>query len=158
MPISWPPGRCGRRRAAERGFTLLELLAVLAVISIAVLAALPYLPGRAEAASVRAAADSIANGLRESRGLAIRQKAPVLFTLDVAERRWTVEGGGSDALPGDVELALETDRRLLSSAEVGAVGFFADGSATGGRIAVRRGGVGVTVTIDWLTGAVAIDG
>lgn len=143
---------------APAGFTLLELLVVLGVLALVIAIALPHVPRRAEAAAVRAAASSVADGLRESRGLAIRGNGPVLFSLDVAARRWTIQGGRSAELPQELALALETDRRLLQSREAGAIRFFGDGSATGGRIVLSRGGVRATVTIDWLTGRVAVDG
>jgi general secretion pathway protein H len=150
------PGQGSARDAA--GFTLLELLVVLGVLTVVIAVALPHLPRGAEAAVVRAAAASVADGLRESRGLAIRGNRPVLFSLDVAARRWVVQGGRSGDLSQDLALALETDRRLLQSREAGAIRFFGDGSATGGRIVLSSGGVRATVTVDWLTGRVAVDG
>lgn len=150
--------RATRRRAPRhRGFTLLELLVALGVIALVIAVALPHLPGRAEAPAVKAAAESLAGGLRETRGLAIRDNRPVLFSLDVAARRWTIDGGRPAALSPDLTLALETDRRLLQSREAGAIRFFADGSASGGRIEVRRGASRAAVTVDWLTGAVAVE-
>ncbi|MEQ9607668.1 MAG: GspH/FimT family protein [Kiloniellaceae bacterium] len=136
---------------------MLELLVVLGVLALVIVIALPHLPRRAEAAAVRAAASSLADGLRESRGLAIRRNSPVLFSLDVAARRWTIQDGRSAELPQELALALETDRRLLQSREAGAIRFFADGSATGGRIVLSRDGVSATVVVDWLTGQVAVD-
>ena len=151
--------RQATRHRAQRhdGFTLLELLVALGVVAMVIAVALPHLPGRTESAVVKAAAEALAGGLRESRGLAIRGNRPVLFSLDVAARRWAIGGGRPATLSPDLALALETDRRLLQSSEVGAIRFFADGSASGGRIVVRRGASRAAVTVDWLTGAVKVE-
>src|SRR3546814_1084068 len=94
MPISsWTADRRQVRvRRGQLGFTLLELLTVLAVVSLVIAVALPHLPKRADVIAVRAAAQEVADGLRQSRGLAILADAAILFTLDVAARRWRVEG------------------------------------------------------------------
>src|SRR3546814_7794519 len=69
MPISsWTADRRQVRvRRGQLGFTLLELLTVLAVVSLVIAVALPHLPKRADVIAVRAAAQEVADGLRQSR-------------------------------------------------------------------------------------------
>lgn len=142
--------------ASAAGFTLLELLVVMAVLSLAVAVALPYLPKRGEAATVQSSARAVAGALREARGLAIQRNEPTTFALDVRARRWTIGAGRSGTLPGDLALAIETGQTLVRSADVAAIRFHADGSSTGGRIEMTMAGSRALVTIDWLTGRVAI--
>ncbi|WP_119459641.1 GspH/FimT family pseudopilin [Rhodospirillaceae bacterium SYSU D60014] len=142
---------------AASGFTLLELLVTMAVLSLVLAIALPYLPQRSGAATVETAARTIAGGLREARGLAIHRNEPTTFALDVASRRWWISGGRSGGLPNELMLETETAQALMQSPDVAAIRFHADGSSSGGWVAVMVADRRAVVTVDWLTGVVSID-
>ena len=141
----------------SRGYTLFEVLVVLAIIGL-VLAAVPMIAGRRSGPEVRAAAIEIASSMREARSEAITRFRPVAFQLDVDARTYRVGDGGSvQPLPRTLELALYTARSELASKTAGGIRFFPDGSATGGRITVSEDGQRYVVSVDWLTGAVAVE-
>lgn len=141
----------------SRGYTLFEVLVVLAIIGL-VLAAVPMISGRRSGPEVRAAAIEIASSMREARSEAITRFRPVAFQLDVDARTYRVgDGGSAQPLPRTLELALYTARSELASETAGGIRFFPDGSATGGRITVSEDGQRYVVSVDWLTGAVAVE-
>lgn len=153
---------CNGSRRRQAGFTLLEMLVVLGIIALVVAVALPYMPRRADAMAVRGAAQAVADGLRQTRGLAVRDGSSALFTLDVEARRWRIdstngEGGRGGRLPAELKLALETDRRLVHSPREAAIRFFPDGSSTGGKVELRKGEAVALLAVDWLTGKVSVD-
>ena len=148
---------CARRCSAPSGFTLVELLVTMAVLSLVLAIALPYLPQRNGAATVEASARTIAGGLREARGLAIHHNEPTMFALDVASRHWWISGGRSGRLPDELMLEAETDRALLQSPDVAAIRFHADGSSSGGWVALMGGDRRSVVKVDWFTGVISVD-
>lgn len=141
----------------SRGYTLFEVLIVLAIIAL-VLAAVPIMAGRRAGPEVRAAAIEVAAAMREARSEAIARFEPVAFQLDVESRAYRVGSGGSaKTLPPALELALYTARKELAGETAGGIRFFPDGSATGGRVTLSEDGQRYVVTVDWLTGAVAVE-
>ncbi len=133
----------------EGGFTLLELLVVVAVLGL-LMAALPGFlatepPGR-EAALRALRADLLA-----ARAEAIRTARPV--TVAFAPEAGEAAGR---ALPEGVRLAAET--RARDGEGRPAVVFYADGSASGGRIALTDAAGTGAIAVHWLTGRVARDG
>lgn len=141
----------------SRGYTLFEVLVVLAIVGL-VLAAVPMLAGRRAGPEVRAAAIEVASAMREARSEAISRFQPVAFQLDVDARAYRVGSGGSaKPLPSTLDLALYTARSELAGETAGGIRFFPDGSATGGRVTLSEDGQRYVVSVDWLTGAVAVE-
>ncbi len=143
----------------SRGYTLFELLVALAIVGL-VLASVPVVAGMGrQGPAVRAAAYEVASGLRSARSLAILQYQPVVFELDVEGHSYRIGAAERQSdLPGGLEISLYTARSELVEESVGRVRFFADGSATGGHVTLTSGHLSYRVTIDWLTGAVAVEG
>lgn len=143
---------------AQRGFTLLELLVVLAIIGVMLL----FIPGfvlRGQpGVDVDAAARRIADALRETRSEAMRRNRDQLFALDVEEHLFRA-GGARTPVQMDraIEVAFQSARQEQLSDSIAQIRFFPDGSSTGGRIRLIRDGREATVSVDWLTGLVAID-
>jgi general secretion pathway protein H len=143
-----------RREVAERmaGFTSLELLVVLGILALATMIVLP-LGQRHPSMSLRSAAFDLAAHLRATRAGAIRNNVEKALTIDVAARQYWVNGQEPrHRLPdhADVEIVIPGIEQIGSAA--GRIRFYADGSASGGRIIFRQGSVTALVVVDWLTG------
>ena len=141
----------------QRAFTLLEVILVLVIAAIAYVAVLS-LPSRgASAADLKAAARTLAAGLRHAQTMAMATRRDSALTIDVESREFTV--AGDDAvreLPKQLELKLYTAQSEVTSERRGAIRFYPDGSSTGGRITVSSGQRKYLVDVDWLTGRVSI--
>jgi general secretion pathway protein H len=140
-----------------RGFTLIEIMLVL-VIGVAAYLLILVVPARgASSADLKAAARSLAAGLRQAQTIAMATKRDTALTLDLDTREFTVTGDGTIRQVGkDLELKLFTAQSEATSEKRGAIRFYPDGSSTGGRITVAAGERKYLVDVDWLTGRVAI--
>jgi general secretion pathway protein H len=143
--------------AAQGGFTLFELLVVLVVIGL-ILAAVPMaLRHGAPGVEARVAAGEVAATLRRARSEAILKNREVAVAFDTDTGAYELDDSEDwQALPESVRLEVETARSEVRDDAVAGVRFFADGSATGGRITVSAGEHRYHVMLDWLTGQVAI--
>lgn len=142
----------------SRGFTLLELIVVLAIVGL-ILALIPGLMLRTQPGlDVEVAARALADGLRQTRGQAMLSNREEVFSVDVEQRLFRA---GRDQplkqLDRAIELHLYTAAAELIDAESGRIRFFPDGSSTGGAIGLSLGGQQSQVSVDWLTGQVAIE-
>lgn len=140
-----------------RGFTLVELLVVLVVIGL-VMAAVPMALQRgAPGLEARLAAREVAAVLRGARSEAILEGREVAVAFDTDAGAYAIDDSEDwRALPERVRLQVETARSEVRDDAVAGVRFFADGSATGGRISVMREAHSYHVMLDWLTGQVSI--
>jgi general secretion pathway protein H len=141
----------------SKGFSLIELVVVLA-LAVTLLAVVPPLftaafPG----VELKSSSRQIAAGLRLAREEAIRTGQDTAFTLDLEEKRFRVDGGFRQvSLPKGLDLKLTAAESEMQQDRIGAVRFFPDGSSTGGRIIVARGGSGWQVGVQWLTGRIQL--
>ena len=139
------------------GFTLLEMMIVLVLGAIiyAVLLSAPL--GKASAADLKAAARTLASGLRTAQTSAMTSRRDALLTLDVESREFVLSGDPqARKLPDGIELKLYTAQTEVASERRGSIRFYPDGSSTGGRITVASGERKFLVDVDWLTGRVSI--
>ncbi|GAB4181397.1 MAG: hypothetical protein OHK0026_13540 [Rhodocyclaceae bacterium] len=74
-----------------RGFTLAELVIALAILAIIATLALPSFQTMIENQRLRAAAESVLNGLQLARAEAIRRNTRVRLVMNGATPGWTVE-------------------------------------------------------------------
>lgn len=149
----------GRPRRAERsgGFTLLEVLVVLVIASVMYVLVLGVPLRGASIADLKAAARTLASGLRQAQTLAMVTRRDALLTVDVEERGFVLAGETElRRIPRDIEIKLFTAQSELIDGKRGAIRFYPDGSSTGGRITVSAGERKYLVDVDWLTGRVAI--
>lgn len=139
------------------GFTLVELLAVL-FIGALVYALFLGVPLRGSSiADLKAAARTVASGLRQAQSTAMATRRDALLTIDLEAREFQVTGAESPRnLPRDLEISLYTAQQEVSSERKGSIRFYPDGSSTGGRITVAAGERKYLVDVDWLTGRVSI--
>ena len=144
-------------RSRPGGFTLIEILAVL-FIGALVYALVLGVPMRGSSiADLKAAARTLASGLRQAQTTAMASRRDALLTLDLDARQFQVTGTeGMRSLPRDLELKLFTAQTDIASESKGSIRFYPDGSSTGGRITVAAGERKYLVDVDWLTGRVSI--
>lgn len=140
-----------------RGFTLVELLVVLALMGLALTVASPLISNALPGTEMRASARDVATGLRYARSLAISTNTDVTFDVDVEARRFAVSRGRrTGSFPKDAEIILTTARSELFGDGAGSIRFFPDGTSTGGGVEIVRANRRFLITVDWLTGRVAI--
>ena len=142
----------------EGGFTLLEVIVVLALGAViyAMVLGVPF--GKASAADLKAAARSLAAGLRTAQSTAMATRRDALLTVDMESREYVSTGEQQvHSIPKSIELKLYTAQTEVTSSQRGSIRFYPDGSSTGGRITVSTGERKFLVDVDWLTGRVAIN-
>lgn len=149
-----------RPRSARQpgaGFTILEVLVVL-VIAVGAYALLLGVPFRgASSGDLKAAARTLASGLRQAQSTAMVTRRDALLTLDVEAREFQVPGDPMVRRVSDkVDLKLYTAQTEVASERKGSIRFYPDGSSSGGRITVSSGERKYLVDVDWLTGRVSI--
>jgi general secretion pathway protein H len=141
-----------------QGFTLLEVLIVVMIIGLS-LALLPrmFFSG-VSGADLRANARLVAGGLKLTRDEAINKRKPAFFSLDLANRQFTItQSPEPQKLHPEVELKLFTAQDDVVNENIGVIRFFPDGSSNGGRVTVGSKGRAFLIDVDWLTGRVTID-
>jgi len=141
----------------QRGFTLLELMVVLVIGAIMYTLVLGVPFRGPSTADLKAAARTLASGLRQAQSTAMATRRDATLTLDLDAREFQVSGTeGTRALPSQLELKLYTAQTEAVSERKGSIRFYPDGSSTGGRITVASGERQFLVDVDWLTGRVSI--
>jgi general secretion pathway protein H len=142
----------------ESGFTLLELIVVLAIGALIYSLVLTVPFGKASAADLKAAARSLASGLRAAQSTAMATRRDALLTVDMESREYITTGERQvHNIPMSIDLKLYTAQTEVTSERRGSIRFYPDGSSTGGRITVASGERKYLVDVDWLTGRVAIN-
>jgi general secretion pathway protein H len=142
----------------ERGFTLVEVIVVLAIGALiyAMVLGVPF--AKASAADLKAAARSLASGLRQAQSIAMATRRDALLTVDMETREFISTGEQQvHSIPKTIDLKLYTAQSEVTSPQRGSIRFYPDGSSTGGRITVSTGERKYLVDVDWLTGRVAIN-
>jgi general secretion pathway protein H len=112
--------------------------------------------GKASAADLKAAARTLASGLRQAQTTAMSTRRDALLTLDVEAREFVTSGDFPRRLPDNIDLKLYAAQSEVTSERRGSIRFYPDGSSTGGRITVASGERKYLVDVDWLTGRVMI--
>ena len=129
---------------------------VIAAIAYAVLLSAPL--GKASAADLKAAARTLASGLRQAQTTAMATRKDAVLTIDVESREYvTTLDTTPRKLPENLDLKLYAAQSEVSSERRGSIRFYPDGSSTGGRITVASGERKYLVDVDWLTGRVSIN-
>jgi general secretion pathway protein H len=144
----------GRRNIdADEGFTLLELLLVLGILALVGVFSMPLVNRPVGDATLTATAQKLANDMRVARAAAIRDNAERTMTIDLARRRFWVDGvTGASAIPNGITVDFVTLQAEQLSGRQGRLRFFVDGSATGGNVILKAGQRVMTVELDWMTG------
>lgn len=147
-----------RRRSPEHGFSLLEIIVALVIAGLLLAVIVPSLAGALEQAKLKATARTLAATLRLARERAIAQGGNAVVLVDVAKRRYGLEGSGHSRLIADgIHITVVAAGAERSGRSAIGIRFFPDGTATGGRITLARGSQHYDVDVDWLTGRVRIE-
>ena len=140
------------------GFTLLEIIIVLAIGAVIYTLILGVPMRGGSTADLKAAARTLASGLRQAQTTAMVTRQDATLTLDLEARQFLIPGDRAPRqLPEGIDLKLFTAQSEVTSERQGAIRFYPDGSSTGGRITVSSGERKYLVDVDWLTGRVSID-
>ena len=145
-----------RARRFASGFSLLEMLLVMALIAAASLLAVAAFGGGMQGMKLRAGARDLAAQMRFARAVAISSGQAQDVVVDPQARRWQGAKGRSGDLPDGGEIVFSGAREVQPEGGKGAVRFFPDGAATGGRVRLLANGGGWDVDVGWLTGEVRV--
>ena len=147
-------------RPANRGagFTLIEVIVVMAIAATALALVGSIVFRGPSTQDLKAAARTLASGLRHAQTTAMATRRDALLTLDLDAREYYLPADArGHKLPDGLELKLFTAQSEAVSEKKGAIRFYPDGSSTGGRITVQAGERKFLVDVDWLTGRVSIN-
>lgn len=144
------------RPGTASGFTLIEMLVVLVVLGVVVGVVVARGPARSQTLDLRAVAGEIAETLRVGRTRAIAGNRPVTFTIDLAQRRFFLDGTAPRPLPAGLDVVVRAAAGEADGPRQLGISFLPDGSATGGVIALGVGARRMQVLVSWLTGRVSV--
>ncbi len=142
---------------SQKGFTLIELLVVLVIKGVLLTLATAAFHRLAPGLEMKSAARQVAGLLREARGLAIRDNREMTVIIDTEDKVYRL---GTGARSYEMDAALTVSLVIAASEQLdetaGRIRFFPDGTSTGGRVTLSRDERKFDITVDWLTGLVAI--
>jgi general secretion pathway protein H len=144
-------------RAAEAGFTLLEVVCVVAIISIFAAIIVPAIPRGTSRARIEAYALEAASLLKSDRNAAIRRRVEVAALVDARSR--VVRAGASERVvrpPADVAVETTLASTCAGRRTAQTINFLPTGMSCGGVITLSRQGVGYQIRVNWLTGGVDV--
>jgi general secretion pathway protein H len=147
------------RTVAQRGFTLLEIVLVMAIIALASVLAAAAMTGGFKGMQLKASAKEIASNLRYTRTQAIATGKPQRFVIDPAKHAWQAPNAHHGTIPDKLGIEFTGAREARANAarpDQGAIEFFPDGAATGGRIRLTAGKSAWDIDVAWLTGQVQL--
>ena len=141
------------RCAAQRGFSLVELMVAMAIAGIVMAAVVPYSLRFYEGMERRQAVRNTVTLLMTAREQALATgRNRDVFVRPATGRIWL--GDREQRAPGGLSISVRGARQLNRDG-VGVIRFYPDGSASGGGIDfIRSDGTGTGIEVDWLVGRV----
>lgn len=139
---------------SARGLTLIEVVVVVALVAVGIGATAFAVSGSLDSQRIQSAGQDLVAALRYTRGKAIVEREPQSLEIDVEARTYTAPGRDLVELPKGMEMRLLTAAMEQTGESTGRIRFYPDGSSTGGRIKLVRGGRAWDIEIAWLTGEV----
>jgi general secretion pathway protein H len=137
-----------------RGLTLVEAVVVVALIAVGIGATAFAVSGSLDSQRIQSAGQDLVAALRYTRGKAIVAREPQALELDVEARTYQAPERDVVELPKGMEMRLLTAAMEQTGETSGRIRFYPDGSSTGGRIKLVRGGRAWDIEVAWLTGEV----
>jgi general secretion pathway protein H len=145
----------GSRTGATAGFTLLDLIVVLTIVALALALVAPNMLTVTDAQALKADTRLTVGGLNYARARSISLNTPVVLVIDPLSHRVTTDDGGRlGTLSEATNVGYLVDQQVSQQGGQVTIGFFPDGSSSGGDIVLYRGGTQYRVNVNWLTGAV----
>jgi len=150
--------------ARGAGFTLLELLVTLVIMTLAVSLVAPRFGEALPGAELKAETRKVAALLRHARSQALVLNREIQIRLVEEPAALSISTEAQPYRPpGQVHLELSAGRASEDSDQADRPGqvirFFPEGHSSGGSISLsREDGRRASISIDWLTGRVSIDG
>ena len=142
---------------SQGGFTLIELLVVLLIMGALITLAPAAFHRIAPGLEMKAAAREVAGVLRAARGQAIRDNRETAVLIDTEAKVYRLgQGARGHQLSARLQVSLVTAASEQLDDARGRIRFFPDGTSTGGRVTLSRDDRKFDITVDWLTGLVAI--
>lgn len=139
-----------------RGVSLVEMLLVVALFAVASLLAAAAMSGGYKGMQLRSAAKDVASQLRYTRAQALATGQPQRFVIDPRSHRWEAPNGRRGEIPDAIRIRFTGAREAQPAEGQGAVLFFRDGAATGGRVQLSLEEAAWNIDIAWLTGEVRL--
>ena len=134
----------------------MELLIVLAIMGLILTLAVSGIARTMPGVTLRNGANLVADALRAARAAAVGDNREVMLVLDLERHTVTFDDRRPVRLDPDLRIALTTGTSEIADAQTGGIGFFPDGTSTGGRVSLTFGERQQDVLVDWLTGTVSI--
>lgn len=141
-----------------RGFTLFELLMVLLILGVVSAVAAPRLSSAMGANRARTAAEDLVSALRATRSEAIRRNRDLALVIDVDARTFRQPNRPPREMGRDIILRVVAASQERTGASTTGIRFYPSGSGSGGEISLEDAKTRQVVSVDWLSGRVAIRG
>lgn len=135
------------------GFSLLELLVVLAVLALAAAIVVPRVPFASRALALKAEARTIQTAFEDAAAKAIATRRAQTVALDLQAMKLQAPGREM-ILDPEIAIVATFAADGQTGARRAAFTFFPDGTATGGRVTLKRSARAIAIETNWLTGAV----
>jgi len=133
-------------------------MVVLAILGLTVVLAMPLLQRAMPGVELQSAARTVAATLRAARGLAIGGNDDVAVVIDVNAHTIGIEGRAAmEQLNPRLGLSLYSAGEERVGEDTGRIRFYPDGTSTGGRVRLAWNERTYNVTVDWISGRVAIE-
>jgi general secretion pathway protein H len=144
-------------KKTQQGFTLLELIIVLVVSVLGFAVVGSNISSGNQSTRLQAAARDIASALRYAHGQALVTRKPVSVSVNLDENSYRISNKDKVYFMDEkIEISVVVAEEEMEEGKEASIRFFADGSATGGRITLEWGKQLRRIDVNWITGAVAI--
>lgn len=153
-------GFLSRRDSAhgQRGFTLLELIITLSLATLIFAIATTAYEKASKGSQLKVTARNIAVCLNAARNEAITLGRPATFSINLVNRSFQYSGTNKTfPIQDHIDIKVYAAASATARNGISTIYFAPDGSSSGGRVELGSGSHRLVISVDWLTGKVAID-
>lgn len=148
--------RFGKRRRANAGFTLLELLVVMVILTVVATVTAVRFSGGIDQARLRAESRQLVALLRAARTEAMVSSTVTGIDSDTHDTSYlSYPAQQRIELPEGIAIDIAS-QAVSSGAAQNAIRFYPDGSSSGGDIQLSSPAGSFAITVGWLTGEVSL--